>query len=203
MTKSIIRNLRTFKYLKLGLIAVFILSSCSETDNGPDEGSGSELTATLQFSDGKTVDFDFSHQKDDLIKSSWNGPNGNGHYKLWLRGEKTIGDAIYTLNVYVTTAEQAVGTYPFGTAWQWHDQGFVTEIHVGRTDRDDPLDLRQYASSLTTLDHSDSSGLKITSHTTDHAKGTFSGKAGFTETDFVTIVNGKFDIGIKRGTWED
>ena len=197
------KNLRTFKYLKLGLLAVFILSSCSETDNGPDEGSGSELTATLQFSDGKTVDFAFSHQKDDLIKSSWNGPNGNGHYKLWLRGEKTIGDAIYTLNVYVTTAEQAVGTYPFGTAWQWHDRGFVTEIHVGRTEKDNPLALKQYVSTPPDVDNTDSKGLTINSLTAEHVVGSFSGKAGFTETDFVTIVNGKFDIGIMRGTWED
>lgn len=27
--------------------------------------------------------------------------------------------------------EKGVGTYPFGVAWQWHDKGFVTEIHLG------------------------------------------------------------------------
>src|SRR3546814_9000905 len=79
-----------------------------------------------------------------------------------------------------------VGNYPFGRAWQWHDEGFVTEIHVGVTENNDPLQLKQYVSS-DFVDNTNSKGVTISSLTNDHVTGTFSGIAAYTESDFVTI----------------
>ena len=116
-------------------------------------------------------------------------------------GEKEIGDNIYTINLYVTMPEEGVGEYPFGRAWQWHDKGFVTEIHIGVTEKGNPLNLKQYFSS--DVDNTDSKGVTISSLTDNHIKGTFSGIAAYTESDIVTITDGEFDTIINRGDWED
>ncbi len=196
-------NNRIFNLLTIGLLSVFLLISCGKKDNNPDrdDDSEAEITATLQFSEGKTVDFAFTHQKDDLIKPYVYGPNENGHYKLWLRGEKEIGDNIYTINLYVTMPEAGVGDYPFGWAWQWQDEGFVTEIHVGVTEKANPLNLKQYSSF--DADNATSKGLTISSLTENHVKGTFAGIAVYAGSDIVTITNGKFDIAINRGSWSE
>ena len=186
------------------LCGVFLLCSisCSSDDsgNGPGESDGA-ITASLQFSDGESTEFAFTPEKDDLIKPYLYGPNGNGHYKLHLRGERGIGDKIYTLNIYVTMGEEGVGTYPFGRAWQWYDEGYVTEIHVGVTEKGNPLALKQYFSFE--IDNAASKGLEITSLSDNHVKGTFSGLAAYAGSDTVTITNGTFDIAINRGDWED
>lgn len=195
---------QVFNYLSIALLSVFLFASCSKDDDGDNPGGGSggaAISATFEFSDGNTVDFKWSPEADDLIKPSVNGPNGNDHYKLWLRGEKTIGDHIYVINIYVTMTEEGVGNYPFGTAWQWHDKGLATEIHVGVQEKDNLLSLKQYLSG--DIDNSNSKGTTITSLTENHVKGTFAGKAVFMDSDIVTITNGKFDIDIERGTWED
>ena len=204
MKTTMIKKHSLFNYLAIGLLSAVLFTACSkkEPNDGGDPSDGA-VSATMQFSDGKKVDFAFTPKQDDIIKPSVNGPNGNGHYKLWLRGEKTIDNHIYTINLYVTMPEKGVGTYPFGRAWQWHDEGFVTEIHVGVTEVGNPLALKQYVSNPPEVDNTDSKGVTITSLTGNHVVGTFAGKAGFTESDIVTITNGKFDIDVKRGTWED
>ncbi len=204
MKTTVIKKHSIIRYLTIGLLSGVLFTACSKNEEKPkDEKSGEEITATLQFSDGKTVDFSFAHQKDDLIKPSLNGPNGNDHYKLRLRGEKPIDGTTYTINIYVTMPENALGDYKFGRAWQWHDEGFVTEIHVGVTDMDNPLNLKQYVSTPPDVDNTNSKGVTITSLSEDHVQGTFSGKAAYTKSDIVTITNGKFDIDIERGSWED
>jgi|SRR5690606_12333926 len=193
---------QAFKYLTILLVSAFLFSSCSKDEKkDKEEDSAAAITATFQFSDGKKVDFAYSPKKDDFIKPAVNGPNGNDHYKLWLRGEKTLDNIVYTINLYVTMPEKGVGDYPFGRAWQWHDEGFVTEIHVGVQDKDNPLALKTYVS--TDIDNNDSKGVTVMSLTDNHVKGTFSGKAARAESDIVTITNGKFDVDIQRGTWED
>ena len=67
--------------------------------------------------------------------------------------------------------EKGVGDYPFGWAWQYQDEGFVTEIHVGVTDKDNPLMLKQYSSF--DANNESSKGLTITSLTKDHIKRNF------------------------------
>lgn len=192
------------KTTMIGLLCMVFLTACSKRENKADgHAAEGDISATMQFSDGKKVDFAFTPKQDDIIKPSVNGPNGNGHYKLWLRGEKTIDNHIYTINLYVTMPEEGVGTYPFGIAWQWHDEGFVTELHIGVTEVGNPLALKQYVSTPPAVDNADSKGVTITSLTGNHVVGTFAGKAGYTESDIVTITNGKFDIDIKQGTWED
>lgn len=192
------------KTTMIGLLCMILLTACSKKENQKDENPAKgQMSATLQFSDGKKVDFSFTPKKDDIIKPAVNGPNGNDHYKLWLRGEKTIDNHIYTINLYVTMLEAGVGSYPFGQAWQWRDEGFVTEIHVGVSEVGNPLNLKQYLSTSPWVDNTDSKGVTITSLKIDHVVGTFAGKAGYTESDIVTFTNGKFDIDINRGTWED
>src|SRR3546814_16982349 len=85
------------------------ISDCSS-----DVCSSDLITATFQFSNGKKVNYAFTHEKDDIILPSVNGPNGNNHYKLWLRGEREIEGSIYTINIYVTMPKAGVGNYPFG-----------------------------------------------------------------------------------------
>lgn len=203
MTTTIIRKHSIFRCLSIGLLSAVLLTACSKKEDKPSDESGAEITATLQFSDGKKIDYALTQKKDDIIKPSVNGPNGNDHYKLWLRGEKAIDGTTYTLNIYVTMPEDAVGNYKFGRAWQWHDKGFVTEIHVGVVDVDNPLNLKQYVSIPPDVDNTDSKGVTITSLSANHVKGSFSGKAAYTKSDIVTITNGKFDIDIQRGSWED
>lgn len=190
-----------FKHLIVGLLSIVLFASCDKNTDEPDRSSDGDITATFQFSNGETVDFAFTSEEDDFIKPYVYGPNSNDHYKLYLRGEKEIDGKIYTINLYVTMPEEGVGDYPFGRAWQWHDEGFVTEIHIGVTEKDDPLALKQYMSME--IDNTNSKGVTISSLTEDHVKGTFSGKAMYTESDVVTITNGKFDITINRGDWED
>ncbi len=193
---------QAIKYLTILLVSVVLLSSCSKDEKkNIAEGSAAAVTATFEFSDGKIVDFEYTPKKEDFIKPAINGPNENDHYKLWLRGEKTLGNTVYTLNLYVTMPEEGVGDYPFGRAWQWHDEGFVTEIHVGVQDKNNPLDLKTYLS--TDIDNKGSKGVTVNSLTNNHIKGTFSGKAARTESDFVSLINGKFDVSIQRGTWEE
>ncbi len=197
-------NNRIFNLLTVGLLSIFLFVSCGKDDDKPgtdEPDADAEITATLQFSSGESVAFAFTHKKDDIIKPYVYGPNGNEHYKLWLRGEKEIGDNIYTINLYVTMPEEGVGEYPFGRAWQWHDEGFVTEIHIGVTEKGNPLNLKQYFSSE--VDNTDSKGVTISSLTDNHIKGTFSGIAAYTESDIVTITEGEFDTVINRGDWED
>lgn len=194
------------RYFSIALLSAVLFTACSKKENNPkdeDPKKGAHISATFQFNQGKAVDFTFTSQKDDLIKPAFNGPNGNNHYKLWLRGEKSIDGMIYTINIYVTAPAEAVGTYPFGSAWQWHDEGFVTEIHVGVQDADNLMNLKQYVSTPPAVDNSNSKGVSISSFANNHIKGTFSGKAGYTETDVVTISNGTFNIDVNRGTWED
>lgn len=190
-----------FKHLIVGLLSIVLFASCDKNKDEPDSNSDGDITATFQFSNGETVDFAFTSTEDDFIKPYVYGPNGNDHYKLYLRGEKEINGKVYTINLYVTMPENGVGDYPFGRAWQWHDEGFVTEIHIGVTEKDDPLALKQYMSME--IDNTNSKGVTISSLTDNHVKGTFSGKAMYTESDVVTITNGKFDIAINRGDWED
>src|SRR3546814_11270033 len=83
-----------------GLLSVSLRGSCSKEDDGPEDVSGAEITATFQFGNGKKVNYAFTHEKDDIILPSVNGPNGNNHYKLWLRGERDIEGSIYTINIY-------------------------------------------------------------------------------------------------------
>jgi len=193
--------LRALGVLLCGVLLLFSVS-CSNDDSGNEPGgSDGAITASLNFSDGESTDFAFTPKMDDLIKPYVYGPNGNGHYKLHLRGEREIGDKIYTLNIYVTMEEEGIGTYPFGRAWQWYDEGYVTEIHVGVTEKGNPLDLKQYFSFET--DNTNSKGLVISTLTDNHVKGTFSGIAVYADSDTVTIANGTFDIAINRGDWED
>lgn len=198
-------NNRIFNQLTICLLSVFLFVSCSKKDDNPDPDGNNdakaEITATLQFSSGESVDFAFTHKKDDLIKPYINGPNRNDHYKLWLRGEKEIDGFVYVINLYVTMPEAGVGDYPFGRAWQWHDEGFVTEIHVGVTEKGSPLNLKQYSSL--DADNTTSKGVTISSLTDNHVTGTFSGIAAYTESDIVIITDGEFNIDINRGDWED
>lgn len=197
-------NNRIFSQLTIGLLlSVLLFVSCGKKDDNPDrdDNSDAEITATLQFSEGETVDFAFTHQKDDLIKPYVYGPNNNEHYKLYLRGEKEIDGYVYVINIYVTMPEAGVGDYPFGRAWQWHDEGFVSEIHVGVTEKANPLNLKQYFSFE--ADNTGSKGVTISSLTDDHVKGAFAGKALYAGSDIITITNGKFDININRGDWSD
>lgn len=197
-------NNRIFNLLTVGLLSVFLFISCGKDGDKPDtdeSDADAEITAVFQFGDGESVDFAFTHEKDDLIKPYVYGPNENKHYKLWLRGEKEIAGKIYTINLYVTMPEEGVRTYPFGRAWQWHDEGFVTEIHIGVTEKGNPLNLKQYFSS--DVDNTDSKGATISSLTDNHIKGTFSGIAAYTESDIVTITDGEFNTVINRGDWED
>lgn len=190
-----------FKSLAIGLLSAFFFISCDKSNDEPDLNSDGDITATFQFSDGESVDFTFTSQEDDFVKPYVYGPNSNDHYKLYLRGEKEIDGKVYTINLYVTMPENGIGDYPFGRAWQWHDEGFVTEILIGVTEKGNPLSLKQYMSME--MDNTNSKGVTITSLTDNHAKGTFSGKAMYTESDVVTITNGKFDIAVNRGDWED
>lgn len=193
-----------FKYLAICLTGAFLFTACSSDDEKNDVNtSKGEITATLKFSNGKTVDYAYTPKSDDIVRPTVNGPNGNDHYKFWFRGESKIDGMIYTINLYVTMPKNAVADYPFGVAWQWHDKGFVTEIHVGVQDADNPLDLKTYVSTPPDVDNTNSKGVTINSFADNHIKGTFSGKAAFTSTDIVTITNGKFDVDIERGTWED
>src|SRR3546814_7306112 len=93
----------------IGLLSLCLLGSCSKEDDVPEDVSGAEITATFQFSNGKKVNYAFTHEKDDIILPSVNGPNGNNHYKLWLRGEREIEGSIYTINIYVTMQKAGVG----------------------------------------------------------------------------------------------
>lgn len=187
-----------FNYLTIGLLSVLLFVSCGKNEDKPSEDKAkAEITASFKFSNGETTDFAFTHKKDDIVQSYVYGPNGNDHYKLWLRGEKEIGNKIYTINIYVTMPEKGVGDYPFGWTQQYQDEGFVTETHVDVTDKDNPLMLKQYSSF--DANNESSNGLTITSLT----KGTFSGTVIYREEDKTTIVNGKFDTAINRGGWPD
>lgn len=192
---------QTYNYLAISLLSIFLFTSCSKKKDNPSSGSGGEITATFQFSEGESVDFAFTSQADDIIKPYLNGPNQNNHYKLYLRGEREIDGKIYTINLYVTMPEDGVGNYPFGRAWQWYDEGFVTEIHVGVTEKGNPLSLKQYTSM--DIDNSSSNGTSISSLTDNRVKGTFSGVLAYSDSDTMTITNGKFDLAISRGDWED
>lgn len=196
--------------LTIGLLSAVLFTACSkkdDTSNAPGASnvnkSGADITATFQFNTGKKVDISFYQQKDDLIKSSITGPNENNHYKMMLRGEKTIDDMIYTILIYVTMPEGGVRNYPFGIAWQWHDEGLVSEIHLGVQEKNNLLNLKQYFSRPPNVDNTNSEGVTITSLTTNHVVGTFSGVFGFTESNTITIDNGKFDIDIIRQAYGD
>lgn len=190
-----------FKHLTIVLFCIVLFASCDKNTDEPNTSSDGDITATFQFSDGETVDFAFTSGEDDLLKPYVYGPNSNDHYKLYLRGEKEIDGKIYTINLYVTMPEKGIGDYPFGRAWQWHDKGFVTEILIGVTEKGNPISLKQYMSME--IDNTHSKGVTISSLTDNHVKGTFSGLAMYTESDVITINNGKFDIAVNRGNWED
>lgn len=191
-----------FKQLSIGVFAAFLFISCGEKDVKPKLGeTQGEITATLIFSNGETTNVAFIQKKDDVIRPYLYGPNGNDHYKLWLRGEQELGNKVYTISIYVTMPEKGVGDYSFGQAWQYQDEGFVSEIHVGVTEKDNPLNLKQYSSFDS--DNKDSKGIIVNSLTKNHIKGDFSGMAVYAGSDIVTIVNGEFDTAINRGDWPD
>src|SRR3546814_10601459 len=92
----------------IGLLSLCLLGSCSKEDDVPEDVSGAEITATFQFSNGKKVNYAFTHEKDDIILPSVNGPNGNNNYKLWLRGEREIEGSIYTRSEEHTSELQSL-----------------------------------------------------------------------------------------------
>lgn len=78
-----------FRYLPIFLSGAILFTTCTNKENKSDVNkSGDEITATFEFSNGKTVDFSVTPKKDDIIKPSVNGPNVNNQYKLWLREKK-------------------------------------------------------------------------------------------------------------------
>ncbi len=186
------------RLLGVTFLSVFLLTACSKDDSKPNDDKGisdASITTTLKFSDGETVNFIYTQESGDLANYVY-GPNKDNKYKLWLKGSYVKEGIEYTVNIHVNMPENAERSYELGEA-RLSDKDLVAEVLVARRE----LGSMGITYASSNIDHT-SGGVTVTSLTENHIKGSFSGKAAWTDTDFVTIADGKFDIDIKRGAWE-